>query len=84
MQEKDSLSFIVDYEFAARVKQAGEFVSQHKGYYTFTGGEVVGYRNLFAISWTAFMAEDSQYFMNDILHLRAELTIKQPQQLIQR
>lgn len=84
MLEKDSVSFIVDYEFAARVKQTGEFVSKYKGYYTFTRGKAVGYRNLFAISWTAFMAEDSQYFMNDILHLRAELAIKQPQQLLQR
>ncbi|KAI0507971.1 hypothetical protein KFK09_014101 [Dendrobium nobile] len=84
MQEKGSVSFTVDYEFAARVNLTGEFVSKYKGYYTFTGGKAVGYRNLFAISWTAFMAEDSQYFMNDILHLRAELTIKQPQQLLQR
>ncbi|KAK8971257.1 BTB/POZ domain-containing protein POB1 [Platanthera guangdongensis] len=37
MQEKGSVSFTVDYEFAARTKPAGEFVSKYKGYYTFTG-----------------------------------------------
>ncbi|XWS76933.1 hypothetical protein CRYUN_Cryun01aG0219600 [Craigia yunnanensis] len=76
MQEKGSVSFAVDYEFAARSKPTEEFVSKYKGNYTFTGGKAVGYRNLFAIPWTSFMAEDSLYFINGILHLRAELTIK--------
>lgn len=81
MQEKGSVSFTVDYEFAARTRPAGDFVSKYKGFYTFTGGKAVGYRNLFAIPWTSFMAEDSLYFLNGVLHLRAELTIKQqPQQ----
>ncbi|KAK8693581.1 hypothetical protein V6N13_071158 [Hibiscus sabdariffa] len=77
MQEKGSVSFAVDYEFAARSKPTEEFVSKYKGNYTFTGGKAVGYRNLFAIPWTSFMAEDSLYFINGILHLRAELTIRQ-------
>ncbi|XVF80166.1 hypothetical protein PTKIN_Ptkin15bG0049300 [Pterospermum kingtungense] len=76
MQEKGSISFAVDYEFAARSKPTEEFVSKYKGNYTFTGGKAVGYRNLFAIPWTSFMAEDSLYFINGILHLRAELTIR--------
>ncbi|XP_010914379.1 BTB/POZ domain-containing protein POB1 [Elaeis guineensis] len=82
MQEKGSVSFTVDYEFAARTRPSGEFVSKYKGNYTFTGGKAVGYRNLFGIPWTSFMADDSLYFINDVLHLRAELTIKQPQQQI--
>ncbi|KAJ4832345.1 hypothetical protein Tsubulata_002131 [Turnera subulata] len=77
MQEKGSVSFAVDYEFAARSKATEEFVSKYKGNYTFTGGKAVGYRNLFGIPWTAFMAEDSLYFINGVLHLRAELTIRQ-------
>ncbi|XP_055807379.1 BTB/POZ domain-containing protein POB1-like isoform X2 [Solanum dulcamara] len=76
MQEKGSVSFAVDYEFAVRTKPAEEYVSKYKGNYTFTGGKAVGYRNLFAIPWTSFMAEDSLYFINDVLHLRAELTIR--------
>ncbi|KAJ9188268.1 hypothetical protein P3X46_003640 [Hevea brasiliensis] len=76
MQEKGSVSFAVDYEFAARTKPTEEFVSKYKGNYTFTGGKAVGYRNLFAIPWTSFMAEDSLYFINGVLHLRAELTIR--------
>ncbi|KAJ9148018.1 hypothetical protein P3X46_030117 [Hevea brasiliensis] len=77
MQEKGSVSFAVDYEFAARSKPTEEYVSKYKGNYTFTGGKAVGYRNLFGIPWTAFMADDSLYFINNILHLRAELTIRQ-------
>ncbi|KAI4328865.1 hypothetical protein L6164_021188 [Bauhinia variegata] len=76
MQEKGSVSFAVDYEFAARSRPTEEFVSKYKGNYTFMGGKAVGYRNLFAIPWTSFMAEDSLYFINGVLHLRAELTIR--------
>ncbi|KAB1219543.1 BTB/POZ domain-containing protein POB1 [Morella rubra] len=76
MQEKGSVTFAVDYEFAARSKPTEEFVSKYKGNYTFTGGKAVGYRNLFGIPWTSFMAEDSLYFINGVLHLRAELTIR--------
>ncbi|KAK6136581.1 hypothetical protein DH2020_029671 [Rehmannia glutinosa] len=71
-----SVTFAVDYEFAARSKPTEEYISKYKGNYTFTGGKAVGYRNLFSIPWTSFMAEDSLYFINGILHLRAELTIK--------
>ncbi|KAK4802999.1 hypothetical protein SAY86_001202 [Trapa natans] len=76
MQEKGSVSFAVDYEFAARSKPNEEFVSKYRGNYTFTGGKAVGYRNLFGIKWTDFMADDSAYFHNGALHLRAELTIR--------
>nr|XP_043624378.1 BTB/POZ domain-containing protein POB1-like [Erigeron canadensis] len=76
MQEKGLVSFAVDYEFAARSKPNEEYVSKYKGNYTFTGGKAVGYRNLFAIPWTSFIGEDSVYFIDGILHLRAELTIK--------
>ncbi|KAL5727141.1 Boi protein [Ranunculus cassubicifolius] len=76
MQEKGSVSFSVEYEFAARSKPTEDYVSKYKGSYTFTGGKAVGYRNLFALSWPGFMADDSVYFINDVLHLRAELTIK--------
>ncbi|KAK8658055.1 hypothetical protein V6N13_036270 [Hibiscus sabdariffa] len=77
MQERGSVTFAVDYEFAARSKPTEDYVSKYKGNYTFTGGKAVGYRNLFGIPWTAFMADDSIYFVNGILHLRAELTIRQ-------
>ena len=77
MQEKVSVTFSVDYEFAARSKPTEDYVSKYKGNYTFTGGKAVGYRNLFGTPWTAFMADDSIYFIDSILHLRAELTIKQ-------
>lgn len=76
MQEKGSVSFAVDYEFSARSNPTEEFVSKYKGNYTFTGGKAVGYRNLFGMTWTEFMADDSLYFINGVVHLRAELTIR--------
>lgn len=77
MQEKGAVSFAVDYEFSARSKPSEEFVSKYKGNYTFTGGKAVGYRNLFGMTWTEFMADDSLYFINGVVHLRAQLTIRQ-------
>ncbi|KAI4302924.1 hypothetical protein MLD38_038614 [Melastoma candidum] len=76
MQEKGSVSFAVEYEFAARSKPSDDYVSKYKGNYTFTGGKAVGYRNLFGIPWTTFMGDESPCFINGILHLRAELTIR--------
>ncbi|KAF8104700.1 hypothetical protein N665_0170s0073 [Sinapis alba] len=81
MQEKGAVSFGVDYEFAAREKPSQDYATKYKGNYTFTGGKAVGYRNLFGIPWTSFIAEDSQFFINGILHLRAELTIKRSTEL---
>ncbi|KAJ0231877.1 BTB/POZ domain-containing protein [Hirschfeldia incana] len=75
MQEKGLVSFGVDYEFSVRSKPSAEFISKYKGSNTFTGGKAVGYRNLFGIPWTYFVAEDSDFFINGILHLKAELTI---------
>jgi hypothetical protein len=77
-QEKGSVSFAVDYEFAARMKPNWEFMPKSKGSYVFTGGKAVGYRNLFGMQWQDFIAEDSPYFRDGIVHLRAELTIKKP------
>jgi hypothetical protein len=78
MQEKGSMSFAVDYEFAARTKPTWEFMVKSKGSYVFTGGKAVGYRNLFGMNWQHFISEDSAYFHDSVLHLRAELTIKKP------
>ncbi|XP_076944837.1 BTB/POZ domain-containing protein POB1-like [Bidens hawaiensis] len=76
MQEKGSVSFAVDYEFSARSKPVEEFISKYKGTYVFTGGKAVGYRNLFGIPWTTFIGEDSALFIDGVLHLKAELTIR--------
>lgn len=76
MQEKGSVSFSVDYEFGARHKPSREFAVKYKGTYKFTGGKAVGYRNLFSLPWSSFVSDDSLYFIEDVLHLQAELTIK--------
>nr|GEU42828.1 hypothetical protein [Tanacetum cinerariifolium] len=69
MHKKGSDTFEVDYEFAARSKPTKKYISKYTGKYTFTGGKVVGYRNLFVTPWTYFIDEDSLYFINGILHL---------------
>ncbi|VVB06858.1 unnamed protein product [Arabis nemorensis] len=75
IQECGLVSLTVECEFAARSKPTEEFVGKSKMRYTFTGNISVGLRNLFAIPWESFMAKTCPYFINDVLHLRAKLSI---------
>ncbi|KAJ0444400.1 putative chromatin remodeling & transcription regulator BTB-POZ family [Helianthus annuus] len=68
--------FEFDFEFAARLKPAEEFVSKFKQSCTFKGGTGVGHGNLFGIPWTWFIGEDSFCFIDGVLDLRVELTIR--------
>ncbi|XP_057453234.1 BTB/POZ domain-containing protein At2g46260-like [Lotus japonicus] len=77
MQENSSESLTVEYQFAARSKtMEDKFAFQQYGIFTFIGGKVVGDKNLFIESWDSFIAEDSRFFINDVLYLRASLTIQ--------
>ncbi|CAM8990460.1 unnamed protein product [Rhodiola kirilowii] len=78
MQEKGSKTCSVDYKFSTRMKPKEDFEVRYTGTYTFTGGKAVGYRNLLSLPWVDFLAADSKYFINEVLHLKAELKIKPP------
>ncbi|GKA48996.1 Niemann-Pick C1 protein-like protein, partial [Tanacetum coccineum] len=67
LKEKGSVTFAVDYEFAARSKPTQEYINKYYGNYTFTSEKAIGYRNLFATPSASFMAEDTLYFINGIL-----------------
>ncbi|XP_057456202.1 BTB/POZ domain-containing protein POB1-like [Lotus japonicus] len=68
---------LVECEFAVRCKPTEEFVvSKKMAKKKFTGGDMFGRRNLFATPWTSFIADDSPFFINGVLHLKAELTIR--------
>ncbi|KAJ0837240.1 putative MATH/TRAF domain, BTB/Kelch-associated [Helianthus annuus] len=69
-----SVHFAFEYEFAAMSKRTNEFVSRRKGLCTFSYKWAIGIHNMFAIPWTSFIGEDSVYFVDGVLHLRAELT----------
>lgn len=77
MLEKGSPSFAVDYEFAGWSKEEENYKTRSKRRsHTFTGGRCIGFSNLFKTTWAAFIADDSPYFINGILHLRAVVSIK--------
>ncbi|KAL0675477.1 hypothetical protein Bca4012_003458 [Brassica carinata] len=76
-QEKGtSVSVTVDYEFSSRWKPTQEFAIRRKGKYKFTGVQSIGFRDVLGAPWASFIGEDSPYFINDLLHLRAELSIR--------
>ncbi|KAG6531514.1 BTB/POZ domain-containing protein POB1-like [Zingiber officinale] len=81
MNETGSICCTVDYEVAARTMQlAGEFVIiKKRGRYILSGGTAITFPNLIEMKWSAFMAGDNPYFIDDTLHLRAEVSIKPPQ-----
>ncbi|KAF8046605.1 hypothetical protein N665_3589s0001 [Sinapis alba] len=74
-QEQGSVSLTVDYNFSARWKPTQDFVIRGKGKSKFTGVEAMGFSDLFGTPWASFIGEDGPYFINDVLHLRAELSI---------
>ncbi|KAK1378166.1 BACK domain-containing protein [Heracleum sosnowskyi] len=77
MLEKGSASFAVYYEFSYWSKEEGNYKAQRgKRSHTFTGGKSMGFSNLFGTTWAAFIADDSPYFINGILHLRTIVSIK--------
>ncbi|WMV43980.1 hypothetical protein MTR67_037365 [Solanum verrucosum] len=75
MQGVESEPLAVDYEFSVRVRPDNEFVSMYKGSHTLSSGIVVGCHNLCGVTWTPFLSEDSLYFIDEILHIRADITV---------
>ncbi|XP_058740638.1 BTB/POZ domain-containing protein POB1-like [Vicia villosa] len=77
MYENDSTNCGVDYEFEVRSRPTLEYICKFKGNFIFTGGrEAVGFKNFFSTPWTSFMAEDNLYFIDDVLHLKVDLTVR--------
>ncbi|KAL8539416.1 hypothetical protein ACS0TY_001146 [Phlomoides rotata] len=64
----------VKYEVAVRKKPSEVFVSWKEGSYDFTEQERV--KPVIGVWWIDFIGDDSTYFINDVLHVRAELTTK--------
>ncbi|KAK1271426.1 BTB/POZ domain-containing protein POB1 [Acorus gramineus] len=69
-------SAVVKYEFSARKKPEEEFVTKRTGTLTFRTSKKkkpLRIRDLFGMTWPSLLASD--FFINGMLHLRAELTI---------
>ncbi|XP_044949704.1 BTB/POZ domain-containing protein At2g46260-like [Hordeum vulgare subsp. vulgare] len=62
----------VDFEFAARTRSSGKFVTRWENKYTFGGDWMLGCSDLFEVPWSTFIANDN-LFIDDVLHLRADL-----------
>ncbi|KAL8543504.1 hypothetical protein ACS0TY_004158 [Phlomoides rotata] len=69
-----SAIYTVNYEIQLIMKPQEKFESLGEGSHTFTEQERIKYLN--RVPWTEFIGDDSTYFINDFLHVRAELSIK--------
>ncbi|XP_047319630.1 BTB/POZ domain-containing protein POB1-like isoform X2 [Impatiens glandulifera] len=76
MHDDKSLSYVsVDYQFFAKIKPSEEFTIRYGGSYNFSGGKTVGCINMSGLPWTLFLDEESNFFINDVLHLRVDLVV---------
>ncbi|KAK1264287.1 BTB/POZ domain-containing protein POB1 [Acorus gramineus] len=68
----------VDYEFWVRERSTEFFVKKVKASFDFTSMDHLGRGtlNLCSMSWASFIGNDSPYFINDVLHLRAGISFK--------
>uniref|UniRef100_A0ACD5X9J7 Uncharacterized protein n=1 Tax=Avena sativa TaxID=4498 RepID=A0ACD5X9J7_AVESA len=72
-------SVTIDYEFAARTRESGKFVTRFERKCTITGRKMVGCSDVFGIPWPSFIA-DENLFINGMLHLRADLRVLEQQE----
>ncbi|KAL8556648.1 hypothetical protein ACS0TY_004192 [Phlomoides rotata] len=70
-----SATYTINYEIQLRMKPREKFKSLEEGSHTFTKQEQIKYFN--SVQWNEFIGVDSTYFINDVLHVRAELTVKE-------
>ncbi|KAK1263300.1 BTB/POZ domain-containing protein POB1 [Acorus gramineus] len=68
----------VDYEFWVKERSTMTYVNKFKTSYDFTSIDRLGRgnKNLCGMSWASFIEKDSPYFNNDVLHLKAHISIK--------
>uniref|UniRef100_N1QXQ2 Kelch-like protein 10 n=1 Tax=Aegilops tauschii TaxID=37682 RepID=N1QXQ2_AEGTA len=77
---KGSTCLTVRYEFATRTGSSGKFVCKRKANVDITDNCMYGCEDLFDVSWSRFIANDN-LFINDVLHLRADLTLPEQPEL---
>ncbi|KAK1283964.1 BTB/POZ domain-containing protein POB1 [Acorus calamus] len=77
LQPKDRLlkEITIKYTFSAMQKPEIDFMNKIKTERKFTDLSGWGKANLFDMPWESFVAKDSPYFIDEVLHLRAEATI---------
>uniref|UniRef100_A0ACD5WDE4 Uncharacterized protein n=2 Tax=Avena sativa TaxID=4498 RepID=A0ACD5WDE4_AVESA len=70
-----SESVTIDFEFGAKKKPSGKFVSQSNNVLVFSEGELMlGCEDIFGTPWWAFIADDN-LFIDGVLNLRADLSV---------
>ncbi|XBI85899.1 hypothetical protein VPH35_093955 [Triticum aestivum] len=75
LKQKGSTGVSVNYEFAARTRPSGHFVSKYNASHTFTDSAIVACRDPFSIPWEMFLADDNPFFISGVLHLRLDLKV---------
>lgn len=64
----------VDFEFAARTRSPGKFVTRWEDKHTIGDDWMLGCGDLFEVPWSTFIASDN-HFIDGVLHLRADLRV---------
>ncbi|KAK1286111.1 BTB/POZ domain-containing protein POB1 [Acorus calamus] len=75
MEETLLSRITVEMEIACRKKPEGGFVFISKMKHTVTNKGEWGFFDLFNTPWESFISQNSLFFIDNMLHLRAELTV---------
>ncbi|XBI85900.1 hypothetical protein VPH35_093956 [Triticum aestivum] len=78
----DSVSLTVDIQIAVRTKPLGRFVTKLDYRHIFAAGDwTTGCNDLFGVPWSTFIADEDTLFIEDVLHLEADLTLVEHSEL---
>jgi hypothetical protein len=75
VEDKELVRRTIDYKFEAKTRLTLEFDTKYESTCTIGSREDVRCKDLFSVPWTNFIADDSPFFIDDILHLRIHLKI---------
>ncbi|KAK1614790.1 hypothetical protein QYE76_020307 [Lolium multiflorum] len=75
VEDKELVRRTIDYKFEANTRPTLEFDTKYESTCTIGSREDVRCKDLFSVPWTNFIADDSPFFIDDILHLRIHLKI---------
>uniref|UniRef100_A0ACD5XPM0 Uncharacterized protein n=1 Tax=Avena sativa TaxID=4498 RepID=A0ACD5XPM0_AVESA len=76
IEDKVPVKGTIEYKFEAKTRPSLEYVTRYE--YTCTDSrEDVECKDLFGIPWSEFTADDSPFFIDDILHLRVRMKMTQ-------
>ncbi|KAM0862475.1 hypothetical protein ACQ4PT_045241 [Festuca glaucescens] len=76
LEDKGPVRATMVYTFEVKTRLSNGFVTMYKGAFASDSKKAVGCKDLFGVPWLEFVADESPFFIDDMLHLRVDVKIK--------